>query len=100
MIRISDRVTSSRNTPFNVVIIANIILNIKFHALILSSQGYGLEQWLMPIIVAVERMKPKASYESEASLDYRKSSVPDWTSKWISDRTQPTKQANKGTLER
>lgn len=61
MIRISVRVTSSRNTPFNVVTIANIILNIKFHALILSSQGNGLAQWLMPIIVAVEIMKPKAS---------------------------------------
>lgn len=98
MMRISVRVTSSRNTPFNVVTIANIILNIKFHALILSSQGNGLAQWLMPIIVAVERMKPKAS---EANLDYRKSSVPDWTSnEYLTEHNQQNKQTNKGTLGR
>lgn len=79
MIRISARVTSSRNTPFNVVQIANIILNRKFHALILFSQGYVW--YIGSIIVALERMKSKDFYESESSLDYRKSSVPDWTSK-------------------
>lgn len=85
---------------FNVVTIANRILNIKFQGLVLSWQGCGLKQWFMSIILALERLTPKDYCESEASLGYTESSVP-WTEKWVPDKTQPTKkQINKSTLGR